>query len=152
VVRAADEKECTMLRNYLKTAFRNLLRFKIYSAINIIGLAVGMAACMLIFLYVQNDMSFDKFNKNYNRIYRVLVEPKENENGYNWPLTPSGYAVAFASDFPEIKAVRLTPAILYTPVIKYENRMFTAKNFIFADSAFFDVFSFPFLKAIRRLL
>ena len=139
-----------MLKNYLKTAFRNLLRFKVYSAINIIGLAVGMAACLLIFLYVQNDLSFDKFNKKFDRIYRVVIEPKQNDNGSHWALTPSGYAPSFVNDFPAVQAVRLTPSTFYTPVIKYDDKLFTAKDFIFADSTFFNIFSFPLLEGNPR--
>ncbi len=69
-----------MLKNYLKIAIRNLTRFKTYSAINVLGLAVGMAGCMLIFLYVQNEFSFDKNNWNASRIYRVIMERKTPES------------------------------------------------------------------------
>lgn len=135
-----------MFRNYLKTAFRSLLRFKVYSFINIGGLAVGMAACIMIFLYVENDFSFDEFNKNYNRIYRVVSESKENDKDVTWSITPTGYANAFQNDFPGIVSARLSHPALYAPVIKYGDRLFTAKNFIFADSTFFDVLTFPLLE------
>lgn len=136
----------TMLKNYLKIAFRNLVRSRVYSSINIIGLAVGMAACLLIFMFVRNDMSFDKFNENYGRIYRVIIEPKRSNHGSRWALTPSGYAPAFTNDFPSVQAVRITPPSFYTPVIRYRDRLFSANKFLFADSTFFDVFTFPLIE------
>ncbi len=139
-----------MLKNYLKIAIRNILRNKLYSFINIGGLAVGMAACLLIFLYVENDFSFDKFNANYNRIYRVVVEPKHNNGNSNWPLTPSGYAPAFVNDFPSVQAIRITPPSFYTPVIRYHEKFFTGKDFLFADSTFFDIFTFPLIDGNPR--
>ncbi len=139
-----------MLKNYLKTALRNIFRTRTYSLINVGGLAVGMAACLLIFLYVENDLSFDRFNANYNRIYRVVVEPKHSSGNSNWPLTPSGYAPAFVNDFPSIRAVRITPPAFYTPVIRYGDKLFTGKDFVFADSAFFDVFTFPLIQGNPR--
>ena len=69
-----------MLKNYFKIAFRNLLKNKFYTSINIIGLAVGLATCLLILLYVLDELSFDKYNKNANRIYRVNNEVKFGGN------------------------------------------------------------------------
>ncbi|MCL4539237.1 MAG: ABC transporter permease [Bacteroidetes bacterium] len=134
-----------MLGNYLKTALRNLLRFKVYSAINIVGLAVGMAACMLISLYVQKDMSFDKFNRNYGRIYRVVDVWTQNGNVAPWSLTPTGYANAFVNDFPGVRAVRISHG-MGSGVVKYRDRLFKADGLILADSTFFDVFSFPLIE------
>ena len=139
-----------MLKNYFKIALRNIFRTRTYSLINVGGLAVGMAACLLIFLYVENDLSFDRFNTNYNRIYRVVVEPKHSSGNSNWPLTPSGYAPAFVNEFPSIRAVRITPPAFYTPVIRYGDKLFTGKDFVFADSTFFDVFTFPLIQGNPR--
>ena len=135
-----------MIKNYLKTALRNLLRFKVYSAINIIGLAVGMAACLLIFLYVQNDMSFDKFNKNYNRIYRVVQEFKQNGKDVTWAITPTGYANAFPTEFPGVKSVRTSPSMFGNAVVRFGDKVFAVTNLVFADSTFFDVFSFTLIE------
>lgn len=134
-----------MIKNYFKTAYRNLLKFKVHSAINIVGLAVGMATCMLISLYIQNDMSFDKFNKNYNRIYRVVDVWNQNGNVAPWSLTPTGFANAFQNDFPGVKAVRISHG-MGSMVVKYDGKLFKAKSLILADSAFFHVFTFPLLE------
>ena len=61
-----------MFKNYLKIAFRNIIRNKFYSSINIAGLAVGMACCIFIFLWVQNEMRFDRFHEKSDRLYRVI--------------------------------------------------------------------------------
>ena len=135
-----------MLKNYLKTALRNLLRFKVYSAINIIGLSVGIAACLLIFLYVQNDLGFDKFNKNYDRIYRVVQESKQDGRDVTWSITPTGYAGAFVNDFPGVESVRLSRPDLYKPIVKYDDQLYSVDDFIFADSSFFRIFTFPLLE------
>lgn len=135
-----------MLKNYLKIAVRNILKNKVYSFINIGGLAVGLSVCLLIFLNVQNDLSFDKFNKNYNRIYRVVQQAKQNNRDVVWSITPSGYSNAFQNEFHGVKAVRLSHPEIYTPVIKYGDKLFSTKNFIFADSTFFDIFTFPMIE------
>ena len=78
-----------MFKNYLKTAFRNLLRSKFYTSINIIGLAVGLATCLLIFLYVHDELSFDKYNVNADRIYRVNNEVKFGDNYFDLAVCPA---------------------------------------------------------------
>ncbi len=143
---AIENWRMVMLRNYLKTAFRNIIRFKVYSAINIVGLAVGMAASMLISLYVQNDMSFDKFNKNYSRIYRVADIWTQNGNVAAWSLTPTGYANAFVNDFPGVRAVRISHGMGVSVVVRYDDKLFKADGVILADSTFFNVFTFPFIE------
>ena len=70
-----------MFKNYFKTAFRNLKRNKIYSFINVAGLTIGLACAMLIMLYVKDEVSFDRFHKNVNNIYRIARKSKQNENG-----------------------------------------------------------------------
>ncbi len=134
-----------MVKNYLKVAIRNILKNKVHSFINIFGLAVGLAACLLIYLYVRNDLSFDKFNKNYNRIIRVVDEFKQNGKMVTWAPTPSGYANTFQENFPGVKSVRLSIPQMGDAVVKYGEKLFSVKDFTFADSSFFDVFSFPLI-------
>ena len=134
-----------MFKNYFNITVRNILKNKVHSFINIFGLAVGLAACVLIFLYVQNDLSFDKFNKNYNRIYRVVQEFKQSGKLVTWAPTPTGYANAFPENFPGVKSVRISIPLMGDAVVKYGEKLFTVKNFTFADSSFFDVFSLPLI-------
>ena len=78
-----------MFRNYLKTAFRTLWKNKFYTSINIIGLAVGLATCLLILLYVLDELSYDKYNVNADRIYRVNNEVKFGDNYFDLAVAPA---------------------------------------------------------------
>ena len=92
-----------MLKNYLKVAFRNLWKYKSFSAINIAGLAIGMAACLLILQYVSFKLSYDQFNKNAKDIYRVVNDRYQNgkliQHG---TITYSGISKAMHNDYPEV--------------------------------------------------
>src|SRR6188768_3885762 len=92
-----------MFKNYLKIAFRNLWKYKSFSAINIIGLAIGIAMCLLILQYVSFELSFDQFNKNADDIYRVSNDRYQNgkliQHG---TITYSGISPAMQADYPEV--------------------------------------------------
>lgn len=135
-----------MFRNYLKIAFRNILKQKTTSFINIMGLAVGITACLLISLYIWNDFSFDKSNRNFDSIYRVCPQFSRDGSESTWSLTPTGYAQAFVNEFLGVKSVRLSKAENYTPVIKYDDRLFTVENFLFTDPSIFEIFDFPLIE------
>src|SRR6201999_4059072 len=92
-----------MLKNYFKIAWRNIIRHKVYSAINISGLTVGIAACLLIFVVVQYELSFDKFQPNYKNIYRIVtVTTHPQGEDYNAGVSAPA-ADAFRLDFPHAK-------------------------------------------------
>ncbi len=134
-----------MLKNYLKIAWRNLKRNKSYTIINAAGLAVGIASCILIGLWVQQQLSYDRYNKKAERIYRVNVKATAN-NGMNQNLavTPNIVAPLLTRKFPGVeKVVRLNPA---AGVVRYHNHSFRKNDFFFADSSFFQIFTFHFLK------
>ncbi len=136
-----------MLKNYLKIAARNLLKHKAYSFINIAGLAMGMTCCILILLYVQHELSYDRFHQDAKRIYRIFWQ-----SGNPQTRTPHPMAQAMVSDFPEVKsAVSISPIWgpgLTRPAIsvKYGDKRFDEKGFYSADTTFFEVFSFPLIK------
>jgi putative ABC transport system permease protein len=142
-----------MLRNYLTVAFRNLFRNKIYSAINVFGLAIGMATCFFIFLYVHFETSYDRFHKNANRLYRVPVifsETTSSPNATNHPAV----GPAMKAEFPEVEEfARLmkasifmhTSAMWYTDE-KGNTKIFNESQFYIADASFLTMFSFPFVK------
>ena len=92
-----------MVRNYLKIAWRNLVKHKAYSAINIIGLAVGLAAFIFITLYVQHELSFDKFNTRADRIYRVNCEIKFGGNHIDLAVTSPLVGETAKQEFPQIE-------------------------------------------------
>ena len=88
-----------MIRNYLKIAWRNIQRHKAYSFINISGLAVGMAVCTLIFLWVKDELNYDRFHQNTNRLYRVVMEVQ----GTWWTGAPWALAPTLKRDYPEVQ-------------------------------------------------
>src|SRR6201999_3065836 len=94
-----------MLRNYIKTAWRNLLRNKSYAAINIAGLSIGIAACLLIFLIVQYETSFDNFHVNKDHIYRVCTLSKDPDGNHLESGVPLPISEGLRADFPELKQV-----------------------------------------------
>ena len=94
-----------MLKNYFKVAIRNLLRHKAYSLINILGLSIGLTCCLLLFIYVQDELSYDKFHTKSERIYRLKYEI----NGFNLARSPLPIAPNLVSFFPEVeKAARVS--------------------------------------------
>ena len=134
-----------MIKNYLKIALRNLLKHKVYSLINIIGLAVSIACCLLLFLYVADEMSYDKFNEKYERIYRV-TEERINEEGepVRTATTFPPMATALALDYSFIEeAVRIRPSDV---LVKKDDIKIQEERFFYADGNIFDVFSFDFIE------
>lgn len=138
-----------MLRSYLVVAFRNLLKNKIFSAINILGLGIGLAACLLIFQFVSYELSYDQFNEKLERTYRVT-----NDRFQNGKLIQHGTIMyptigpTMAKDYPEIEEyTRMMPGGNMN--IKAEDRVFRGDNCIFADNHFLSVFSFPLLAGER---
>ncbi|MGH2564787.1 MAG: ABC transporter permease, partial [Ginsengibacter sp.] len=129
-----------MFKNYFKTAFRNLARNKIYSFINIAGLSIGLACTMLIMLYVNDETSFDKFNKNVNNIYRIVS--KSTDNGAEYKNTNTGFLQGprFMQNVPGITSfVRVQGG---SEDIKKNNDVY-ARDLLYVDSNFFSVFTFP---------
>lgn len=94
-----------MIRNYIKTAFRNLLKNKGFTAINVLGLALGLSTCLLIVFYVFDELSYDKYNVNLNRIYRIDNEIKFGGEEIVSADVPAPTAAALKADFPEIEQV-----------------------------------------------
>ena len=94
-----------MFKNYLKVALRNLWKNKAFSAINIIGLASGLAVCLLIVLYVVDELSYDKYNVNADRIYRVDADIYFNSTSAIFAVSPDPLGPALKRDFPEIEEI-----------------------------------------------
>ncbi|MCU0643761.1 MAG: ABC transporter permease [bacterium] len=134
-----------MLKNYLKIAFRNIQNHKTYSAINIIGLAVGMACCLLIFFWVQDEIRFDRFHVNKHQIYQVYSELKY-QDGRSRIHTGSYYPLArlLKNEIPEVAdALRYEEA---ANILVKQGEISTTNNTVgLADPAFFKVFSFPII-------
>ena len=133
-----------MIKNYFRTALRNLQRHKGYAAINIFGLACGLAAFWMIALYVADELSYDRYNLNARRIARVVQHARWNDNEMNEAPTSAPFAPALKSYFPEIEeATRIVTE--GGGLITYNGKTINAGDIFFADSNVFDVFTWPFL-------
>lgn len=131
-----------MIRNYFKIAFRNLLRYKFISFINLFGLTVGLTCCLLILTYILNELSFDRYNKNAENVYRVertFLNPETGMLSLELGSVAPPFAPLLQNDFKEIKKITrfFEPG---TTVLRYDDKRFNEQNVYFADENLFDVF------------
>ncbi len=132
-----------MIKNYLKIALRNIRKHKGYSFINIAGLAIGVAACLLLFRWVQDELSFDRYHEKADRIYRVISQYEAEGQTRQLAYTSAPVGPALVNEFPEIeKAIRFGRNGF---VVSYQNKRFVEQVY-FTDPEIFDVFSFPLIK------
>ena len=135
-----------MFRNYLTIAIRNLLRHKGYSAINVLGLAIGIACCILIMLYVQDELSYDRYHEKHVRIYRLAESATIAGRPIEAAVTPPPWAPVLAEEYPEIEQItRLKPPGSRW-LIRYKENRFYERFFVFADSSVFDIFTIPLVQ------
>ena len=134
-----------MFRNYLKTSWRNLTRDKSYTLINIFGLAIGVAACLLITLYILDELSYDTFHDRSDRIYRVYTDGQFGNNRFRSVLTPNPMKEALLSDYSQVESV--TQFFKQDQVnIQYEDKRFVENDVYYACKDFFKVFDFPLVR------
>jgi putative ABC transport system permease protein len=136
-----------MLKNYLKITLRNLRRNKAYSLINVAGLAIGMACCILILLFVQDELSYDRFHRNKENVYRVQIAFRHPQTGATseMAINPYRLAEALRTDFPELpQVVRLYPQ--GRTLIRRGEQRFNENGFYFVDPNIFEVFSLRLLE------
>lgn len=140
-----------MWKNYLLTAWRNMKKYRFYTFINIIGLALGIASCIVIALFIQDELSYDRYNAKADRIYRILWKTNWNEGQL---YTPNILAPTFRREMLEVEtAVRLHPPFGGASIVAVSgrapgasyDRRFLEKGFYLADSTIFDVFSIPLI-------
>ncbi|RNL90629.1 ABC transporter permease [Sinomicrobium pectinilyticum] len=134
-----------MIKNYLKIAFRNLWKNKTVSAIHIIGLVTGITCCLLMILYIQHELSYDKFQENGDRIVRaIMAYGRTKDDVKKGNFTGTKVLTAMKSNFPEVEdGVRMYQE---PTLVKKGEHAFNETRFLYADSAFFKMFSFPLLK------
>jgi len=133
---------CAMLKNYVTVALRNLRRYKTYSFINISGLALGMACCILISLYVQYELSYDNFHEKADQIYR-LADP------FSAAISSAPLPVALQKEIPEIRNfVRIYASKIWRDkeLVSSTDKQFYTNRFFLADPSLFEIFTFPFIK------
>ena len=148
-----------MLQNYFKIAWRNLARNRIFSAINVVGLSVGMACCMLLLLYVRSELAYDKHHQRANELYLVNTKGiSSSGEGEEWPMLSAPYAAALQAEFPEVELVtRLLwanasddKALLQVQQRDKPVRAFYETKGYQADSTFFNVFTYQFIEGDSR--
>src|SRR6185503_7399410 len=136
-----------MIKNYVRSAWRNITRHKFISFINIFGLTVGLTCCLLILSYIINERSYDKYNKNANDIYRVtriFYSGNGVESLYLSAIAPA-FGPLLPAAFPEIKKMtRLLPN--GTTALRYKDKLFNEENAFFADENLFAFFNTPVVK------
>ena len=141
----------TMLTNYLKIAWRTLQRHRSYTFINVAGLGVGLACCLLILGYVQHELSFDRFHPHRDRLYRVALEQLSQNQATASVETPPILAETLVRDFPEVvHATRLWRDWSGRMALRYGTQRFFEDGVLFADSNFFEVFGFRLLRGDPR--
>lgn len=138
-----------MVKNLLKYSLRSLQRQKSYVIINVIGLAFGLACSLVIFLFVSHELSYDKHFENKDRVYRVILEGKLGGQEVTVVSTASPIGPTMRNEFPEVEEFTRINGWGET-IIKYQEKSFTEKAFIEADSAFFKVFSIPLIRGNKE--
>jgi putative ABC transport system permease protein len=134
-----------MIRNYLISFLRFLKRHKAYSVNNILGLSIGMAAAVLVFLWILDELSFDSFHENYENIYRIVTTMDNPKGDIHITATAAPLAPALEESLPDIiETARFTPYFSQMLVAHGENE-FYEKDIAFADREFFRLFTYPFL-------
>ena len=137
-----------MFRNFLKVALRHLWKNKAFSAINIAGLSVGLAVCLLIVLYVKDELSYDKYNAQSENIYRVDADISFNGTQFISAVSPAPLVPTLKKDYPLI--VQYTRTRNFGDIlVKKDNQNIQNHNAVFADSTFFQVFSIPMIEGNR---
>ncbi|HEX2967728.1 MAG TPA: ABC transporter permease [Bacteroidales bacterium] len=134
-----------MIKNLLKTAIRHLTKHVGYSAINILGLTLGIASALFLIIYVTDEISYDNYHKNGDRIYRVASKLTETDDQFTWIVAQIPFGPQVVKDYPEVQSyVRFfnMPQGAY----KYEDKEYTEQNFYYADSTVFDIFTYRIIK------
>ena len=135
-----------MIKSYFNIALRYLLRYKTYTVINISGLAVGIACCVLIMLFVRSEFSYDRFHSNANRIYRTWQKEKSQGQEFINTITSLPMGPALKNSFPEVEA--MSRVYLFNTLITLNNNSFS-ENITMVDSSLFKMFDFKLLQGNR---
>ncbi len=140
-----------MIKNYLKTAFRSIVKQRIFAIINIAGLSIGLASCFLIAMFIQDEFSYDDFHKNKENIYKLALERKYPAHSTNYALVPHSFSEIMNKDFPEVKKVARLFGNGNEILVTYEKEngekvSFEESGMMLADSSFLEIFEFEMLK------
>ena len=131
-----------MFNNFLKVIFRNLLRRKFFAALNIAGLSIGTACCIVIYLFITSELSYDQFHDDGEKIFRVIRQSNINGMPYNIGVTSAPYADALRQDY-DSRIHSTTRALPFNSVIKHDTKTYAEEKLLLADANFFEFFSYP---------
>jgi len=131
-----------MLIYNFKTALRNLLKSKTSSAINIIGLTIGLSVVIIISIFIKNELSYDSFNKNADRIYRIINKDADDKDSFAGSPPPLGEFLK--TNIPEL--VNFTRLHKISKIVEYKDKKFYENNLFLADPSLFDIFTFPLVE------
>jgi putative ABC transport system permease protein len=135
----------TMFINYLKITLRNIKRHKVFSFINIAGFAIGMAVCLLILIYVRHELSYDKYHKDEERVYRIVLDSRtQTANRIFAPITAM-VAPTLKNDYPQVEQAARS-LITSSRLVRRDNTFFYEERFMYADPELFDVLTIPFIQ------
>ena len=132
-----------MFKHFLEISLRHLTRNRSLTSINIFGLALGMACCILVLYYVQDELSYDRHHEKANRTYRVALQRKHLDGEVSYASSPAPLARTLANDYPEVE--HATRIYSISAGVGYEDHIFNEDHIVFAEPAFFDVFTIPIL-------
>ena len=135
-----------MFKNYFKLAIRNFRKYKGYTFINILGLSLSIACALLIFMYVHQEMTYDNYHSEGDRVFRVVEEIRKKGSvsifaPIGWPVAPT-----LKEKYPQVEAAVRVSTFVSTRLIRHENKMFFEERFIFAGPQLFDVLTFRFIE------
>ena len=134
-----------MLKNLITIAWRNIRKDKTYSAINILGLTIGITCSMFLLMYILDELSFDRYHANAANIYRVVSNIKEPDNAFTWAVAQQPLAPELRDNYPEVKNAVRFDGFGGKPMLKNGDKSFYEDNIYLADSTVFDMFSYPFI-------
>lgn len=135
-----------MFKNYFKVAVRNITRYKFYAAINILGMTIGLTACLVIILYITDELSYDKFHRNADRIYQVGLHGKIGGQDLRVANTCPPMGPALVNEIPEVESSMRIAPYYGEPAIKYDDKVFAETKVFYVDSNFFEFFDYRLLE------
>lgn len=133
-----------MLKNLIKTAIRNIFKDFGYSSLNILGLTLGIASALYLIIYIADELSYDRYHENAERIYRIASHIQETDDDFTWIVAQIPFAEQVVQDYPEVEAsIRFIPS--GRELFTYEDKEFFEEDFVFVDTNVFEVFTYEFL-------
>ncbi len=134
-----------MLKNLLKTAVRHIFKHSGYSVLNILGLMLGISSALFLIIYVSDELSYDRYHENADRIYRVSSKITETDDQFTWNVAQIPMGPQVVQDYPEVQSfVRFIP--MPRAAYKYEDKEYIEENFQYVDSTLFDIFTYKVLR------